>query len=338
MFYKTLLKYKKQILKPEILRDKARMDALQRMAKSLVRQTRKSGRQTLAYEVHDGRSPARLAVLERIAEFEEQGIFDANVENDPLYKPRNLSRFDFLKKNFFNRLKAKIAYKQGIKFFEAMLAAKDVVFAGVTGEENVIPGGAVLTCNHIHPIDNYLIHRCFEKTHGKKVLKVWKVIAETNLAFKGKLGFLFRNAYTLPVSQTNLRLTAECVKAVRTLVNSGEKVLIYPEQSMWWQYRKARPCKEGAFLMAAKAESPIIPCFITMKDAGFIGKDGFPVQEMTLHVLPRIDFNPNQSQKENIERMRKENEKAWKDVCEKVYGKAEAEREFGPSPKAAKGK
>ena len=30
----------------------------------------------------------------------------------------------------------------------------------------------------------------------------------------------------------------------------GEKVLVYPEQSMWWNYRKPRPLKSGAFKFA----------------------------------------------------------------------------------------
>ena len=35
-------------------------------------------------------------------------------------------------------------------------------------------------------------------------------------------------------------------KAVSTILGRGEKILIYPEQAMWWNYRKPRPMKDGA--------------------------------------------------------------------------------------------
>ena len=43
---------------------------------------------------------------------------------------------------------------------------------------------------------------------------------------------------------------------------------------MWWNYKKPRPFKPGAFKFAVTAEVPIIPFFITMEDTDKIGEDG----------------------------------------------------------------
>ena len=53
---------------------------------------------------------------------------------------------------------------------------------------------------------------------------------------------------------------------------------------MWWNYRKPKPLKPGAFDMALKNHVPVVPCFITMADSDLVGADGFPVQEYTPHL------------------------------------------------------
>ncbi|MBR2933252.1 MAG: hypothetical protein IKC33_02955, partial [Clostridia bacterium] len=53
-------------------------------------------------------------------------------------------------------------------------------------------------------------------------------------------------------------------------------------------YRKPKPLKSGAFLLAAQAGVPVLPCFITMQDSDIIGDDGYPVQEYTIHVSEPI--------------------------------------------------
>ena len=57
-------------------------------------------------------------------------------------------------------------------------------------------------------------------------------------------------------------------------------MLVYPEQSMWWNYRKPKPLKKGAYTFAAKNHVPVLPCFITMEDSDILGDDGFYVQRI----------------------------------------------------------
>jgi hypothetical protein len=89
---------------------------------------------------------------------------------------------------------------------------------------------------------------------------------------------------------------------------------------MWWNYRKPRPMKNGAFLAAAKSMAPIIPCFVTMRDTDKIGGDGFPIQEFTLNIAPVIYPDANLTAKDNAEIMKQKNFDAWKEIYESVYG------------------
>ena len=81
-------------------------------------------------------------------------------------------------------------------------------------------------------------------------------------------------------------------------------MLIYPEQSMWWNYRKPKPLKKGAYTFAARNNVPVLPCFITMEDSDILGDDG----------------DERKSRAENIEAMRTKNYEVWKQIYEETYG------------------
>ena len=108
--------------------------------------------------------------------------------------------------------------------------------------------------------------------------------------------------------------------ALSVLLKRGEKVLIYAEQGMWWNYRKPRPLTPGAFRFAVENNVPILPLFITMNDSEFVGSDGFNIQEYTLHFLPAIYPDSNLNKKDNIEMLKNKNYEMWKEVYEKTYG------------------
>ena len=131
-------------------------------------------------------------------------------------------------------------------------------------------------------------------------------------------GFLFKNCDTLPLS-SNMETMVKFMKAVETILKKGDYILIYPEQSLWWNYKKPKPLKPGAYKIAAKNNVPIIPIFITMNDSNKIGKDGFPVQEYTINFEEPIYPDQEVSVKERAEKMRLENADVWKTVYEDFY-------------------
>ncbi len=87
------------------------------------------------------------------------------------------------------------------------------------------------------------------------------------------------------------------MKAVDTILQRGDFILIYPEQSLWWNYRKPKPLKDGAYKMATRNNVPIIPIFITMQDSEIIGEDGFPVQEYIVNIEEPIYPDTNKTEK-----------------------------------------
>ena len=264
----------------------------------------------------------RLEVLAKIAEYEKLGLFDKDVEIDPPWTPVDPASDDFCCRKPSTKLKAKFANFFGRRFFEGMIKSGSVIFNGITGLENLdgFEGGAIVTSNHISQFDSYPVQLGLEKRYGKK-FRMFKIVREGNYSYPGKIGFFIRNCNTLPINEgENFKLTTECMKGVKYHLSKGRKILIYPEQGMWWNYRKPRPLKRGAFMFAAKFNAPVIPCFQTLEDSDIIGADGFPVQKFTINILPLIYPEEGVPAYKNAEIMRDKNYEAWKVCYEKVYG------------------
>ena len=115
-------------------------------------------------------------------------------------------------------------------------------------------------------------------------------------------------------------------------------MLVYAEQSMWWNYRKPKPLKKGAFSLAAINNVPVVPCFITMRDSGVKGDDGFFVQEYHIHIGKPIYPDKDLSVAKNTARMMETNARVWKEIYENFYGiPLRYKTENMPAALAAKG-
>lgn len=267
------------------------------------------------------RSLERLMVLERIKEYEKNGWFDKDVENDPPTTPLQPGKVDYTLKKLSSKISSEIANHVAKRYFDKLIANGQLVIKEVRGLENylaIADRGAVITCNHFNAFDNYAVFKCIEKSLGRK--RLYKIIREGNYtSFGGLYGYFFRHCNTLPLG-SSVAVLRELMVAVDTLLKRGEKILIYPEQGMWWNYRKPRPLKEGAFRFAAKSSAPVVPAFITMEDTDVIGGDGFPIQAYTVHFLPAIFPEEGKTVKENCNIMKEKNFNAWKEVYEQTYG------------------
>jgi len=266
------------------------------------------------------KSPDRLRVLEKIDELERNELWDQDVEDDPETKELLPNQIDYLNEKLFSKIKTAFANRAGTAFFENMINNNQMIIKEIKGIENFlnIKGGVIITCNHFNVNDNYAVWRAIKPYMGKK--RLWKVIREGNYTNPPALfGFILRNCNTLPLSK-NTETMKKFLKSIKVLLERGEKILVYPEQGMWWNYRKPRPLKNGAFNFAVSSNVPVLPAFITMEDSAYMSGDGFPVQEYTIHFLPPIMADSTKSKSENVKRMKEENYKAWVDVYEKTYG------------------
>ena len=258
-------------------------------------------------------------LLERIAEFEKKGLWHLDVEDDPETYPLMPDKVDYLNEKLSSKIKNKIANIVGARFFDKMIANRQLIIKEVRGIENftAVKGGKIVTCNHFSVGDNYAVWVALRDHMDGKML--YKVIREGNYTNPPKpFGLFMRHCNTLPLSAQTATMK-KFLRAVKVLLERGETILIYPEQSMWWNYRKPKPLQDGTFSIAVRNKTPIVPIFITMEDSDILDGDGFFVQKYTIHILPAIYPDSNLSGKEAKEKMRKENYEAWVNTYEEFY-------------------
>lgn len=267
------------------------------------------------------KSKERIEILEKIKQLEKEGKFDVDAEDDPPTKELTPENVDYLKTKRKNKWKNKFANMIGEKFLDAIIKSNKLIIKDVKGLENLsnIKDGAIITCNHFNPFDCFTIEEVFSLSGQRENKKLYKVIREGNYTnFPGFYGFLFRNADTLPLS-SNTRTMIKFMKAADTILKRGDFILVYPEQSMWWNYEKPKPLKNGAYKIATRNNVPVVPIFITMKDSDIIGDDGFPVKEYYVNIEKPIYPDEEISEKQNVELMKQQNFEVWKNIYEEFY-------------------
>ena len=262
----------------------------------------------------------RLEVLDKIARLEREGRFDEDVEEDPPTKELKPDDIDYLRKKISSKIKTKLTYKVARRFLNNIITNKQLIIKDIKGIENMnaLKSGAIITCNHFNAFDSFAIQIAYEQSNQCK-RKLYRVIREGNYTnFPGFYGMLMRNCYTFPLS-SNKDTMRKFMHSMDTVLQHGDFMVVYPEQSMWWNYRKPKPLKKGAFTFAAKNNVPVLPCFITMEDSDILGKDGFYVQEYTIHIAPAIYPDPEKSRAANVDMMKEENFEVWKQIYETSY-------------------
>ena len=264
-------------------------------------------------------SSHKLELMKRIAELEKKRLWYLDVEDDPETYPLMPDEVDYLNEKLSSRIKNKIANLAGARFFDKMIEKRQLIIKEVRGIENFtsVKGGKIVTCNHFSVCDNYAVWIALRDHMDGKLL--YKVIREGNYTNPPKpFGLFMRHCNTLPLSSQTATMI-KFLRAVKILLQRGETILIYPEQSMWWNYRKPKPMQDGAFALAVRNNTPIVPIFITMEDSDVLDHDGFFVQEYTIHILPAIYPDTTLSNAEAKEAMKKGNYEAWVKVYEDFY-------------------
>ena len=179
--------------------------------------------------------------------------------------------------------------------------------------------GAIVTTNHFKQTDSLPIKKLANRCHKK----LYVVIEDSNLKLPGFFGFLMNNINAIPIVQSYQYLGREFPKHLQKVFDKKGWVLIYPEQEMWYDYRKPRPLQKGAYYYAAKAKVPIISCFVEIQDLPEMEKNSreFHKTRYILHVLPTIYLVDRLTVDQNAKRMRDIDYMQKKRAYEKAYGK-----------------
>jgi len=262
----------------------------------------------------------RDQVIDNIRQAAENKTFHVKVEvDDPVLTPEQqekmLDQYLRKRKRLMFRLRSWSARKMAD--CAALMINRSTRIMGL---ENVaaVKGGAIITSNHFSPVDNTVVRTFSRKKHKKKL---YIVSQATNLMMPGILGFFMNYADTIPLYMEPHYMRKSFEPMLRLALQKGNYVLIYPEQEMWFHYRKPRPLKNGAYHYAAKIGVPVLPCFVEITDLPKEDEKGFRKVRYTLHVLKPIYPDPQKTVKENRVEMCRQDYLQKKAAYEAVYHK-----------------
>lgn len=262
----------------------------------------------------------RELVIENISTAAENGDFHIKVEvNDPVLTHEESTRIieTYLDKSDTLSFRAKSFVARKIANLLTRTLNKDTEITGLENLEG-LQGGAIITSNHFSPLDNTAV-RFLTRKLGKKRINI--VSQETNLAMPGIVGFLMNYADIIPIADNKRYMQRDFVSILSDLLQNDEYVLIYPEQEMWFNYRKPRPLKRGAYYYAAKLGVPVVSCFVEMRNLPEKDVDGFYKVKFVIHILPTIYPDSSKTVKENSIIMCQRDYEQKKQAYESAYGK-----------------
>lgn len=264
----------------------------------------------------------REQVIENIKKAANDRDFTAKVEiGDPVMSLDERLKLvnDFWKHqhSFSSKLNNGIGHLMLRAFSHTITASTEV-----KGSENLrdLPrGGAIVTSNHFNQVDALTIKRLAEHEHRNLSI----VIEDTNLMLPGFFRYLMNYIGTIPLVNSPNYIGGPFIKHLHDALDRNNWVLIYPEQEMWWNYRKPRKPQRGAYYFAAKQNVPIISVFVEIQNLPKLEKknDNFYQTKYIVHVLPVIYPDVTLSEKENSIQMMKKDYEQKVAAYEKIYGK-----------------
>lgn len=263
----------------------------------------------------------RNAVIENIKSALASEEYAAKVETgDPVLTTEQcteiVDRYLHKRKTVSYRVKSYAARR--LVNVGAKIINRDTELVGIEKLDG-IKGGAFITSNHFNPLENTAIRTLVRKL-GKKRLNIVSQI--TNFAMSGVIGYLMNYADTIPISANMHYTQRELVDILGEKISKNEFVLIYPEQEMWFNYRKPRPIKRGAYYYAAKLNAPVISCFVEMQDMPDMDNESFHKVKYIVHVLDVLYPDQRKSVRENSTEMCERDYRLKKQAYESAYGKA----------------
>lgn len=263
----------------------------------------------------------RKAVIENIKLCAESGEFHNKVElNDPVLTAEQSKKIteNYIENREQPAFRAKTALGVTLAKSAAKIVNKNTVITGLEKiPENL--GGCLITSNHFSPLENTVI-RYLTNTLGRKRLGI--ISQTSNFAMTGIVGFLMNYADTIPISSEPHYLAKDFPAILKErLIDKKDAVLLYPEQEMWFNYRKPRPPKNGAYFYAAKLNVPIVSCFVEIIDLNKDDNSEFKKVKYVLHILDVLYPDKNKTVRENTDYLALTDYSLKKACYERVYGK-----------------
>ncbi|MGM9811141.1 MAG: lysophospholipid acyltransferase family protein [Paludibacteraceae bacterium] len=274
----------------------------------------------------------REQVIENIRRAVESRHFHAKVEvSDPVLNE------DEVRHLLYQFLRHKQSPAYGVRNFIARRIADAATFfinrdTQIIGAEKLRPlkhRAAIITSNHFSPLDNTVLRHLMAREQQGQLLAISQ---DTNFAMSGLVGFLLKYVDVIPISRNQGYMCNFFYEQLQEAVQHRRWVLMYPEAEMWFNYRKPRPCRRGAYFYAHKLNVPVISCFVKIDDQRTDpalrrrgrGKDAVGTAgrlRYTLYILDPIYPDASLRCKEDSERMASIDYAQRTAAYEQAYGK-----------------
>ena len=244
-------------------------------------------------------TPGRETAIENIRKAASEGRFNDKTEPfDPQIAPEAL-KADILQYVYkLNTIGFKIKNRVARAIVKSWMRRFSDGINEIVGMDKLVKmqGPAFLTSNHFNPFDNG-IHRTLSQITDRGHLVA--ISQGTNFVMPGLNGFVLRNIDVIPLIQEPSYMNGAFRTLMQKNLDEGKFILIYPEQEMWFNYRKPRPGKRGAFLFAAEYNVPVVPTFVELQEQEAEVAPGFRDVKAVLHILDPIFPDPSKTPREN---------------------------------------
>lgn len=262
-----------------------------------------------------------LRIIDNIKKRIEDNELNSNVAiDDPILSDEEI---DTLIETYYKQKKNKVKYNVDKKAADLLIknfckdVYKNIEYVGLDKLKD-FKGGAIITGNHYSPVDTIPIKELIKNEFNKEL---YIVSIASNLDLKPPLNFIINHQNIIPLKNTISYLNDKFKPELYDLLKKDEFVLIYPEQEMWNNYRKPRPCKRGAYQFASEANVPVISLFTELVDTGISSDDNFNKLKYIVHVLDIIKPDENLSVRQNSIEMSKKDYELKVKAYEEAYNK-----------------
>jgi 1-acyl-sn-glycerol-3-phosphate acyltransferase len=127
----------------------------------------------------------------------------------------------------------------------------------VVGAENIPEGGCLVVSNHLSWTDTIFIMYALPRKP-----RIHTMANETTVFNTGFKRWLMPRLAVFPIRRNRGMLDEQAVNQVYDLLNSGERVLIFPEGA-YGKDGQLRPLKDGVGYFALNSQKPLLPVLLT---------------------------------------------------------------------------